>query len=72
MDPKIYFSQGARHFSLELIKLYILYPARTSTGRLEERITATTMRRYEIPPLSGQNVSPIHSQRPIAAAGGSS
>jgi hypothetical protein len=22
MDPKIYFSQGARHFSPELIKLY--------------------------------------------------
>ena len=44
----MYFSPGARHFSrsLELIKLYILYLARASTGRVEERITVTTMRHY--------------------------
>jgi hypothetical protein len=45
-DPKIYFAPGACHFSLELVKLFTLYLARTSTGMLEERVTATTVRHY--------------------------
>ena len=46
VDPGIYFSPGARHFSLELVKAIALYLARTSTGRLAERATATTVRHY--------------------------
>lgn len=42
----MYFSLGARHFSLELIKLFILFLARTSSGSLGERITSGTMRGY--------------------------
>jgi hypothetical protein len=45
-DPKEYFSLGAHHFSLELIKLFILFLARTSSGILDERITTKTMRGY--------------------------
>jgi hypothetical protein len=45
-DPKKYFSLGAHHFSLELIKLFTLFLARTSSGMLDDRITATTMRGY--------------------------
>ena len=45
-DPKTYFAPGACHFSLELVKLFTLYLARTSTGKLEERVTATTVRHY--------------------------
>jgi hypothetical protein len=42
----IYFSLSACHFSLELIKLFILFLARTSSGSLNKRITSGTMRGY--------------------------
>jgi hypothetical protein len=45
-DPKMYFSLGAHHFSLELIRLFLLFLARTSSGMLDERITAKTMQSY--------------------------
>lgn len=45
-EAERYFSVGAQYLSLELIKLFILYLARTSTGNLDERITSTTVRSY--------------------------
>ena len=60
-DSKIYFAPGACHFSLELVKLFTLYLARTSTGRLEERVTATTVKHYisqTLAALGGGNWAP--------------
>jgi hypothetical protein len=45
-DPEIYFCSGAQHISLELIKLFLLYLARTSSGNLDGRITLKTARGY--------------------------
>ena len=45
-DPKAYFAIGAHYFSLELIKLYTLFLARTSSGTLDERITTNTIQGY--------------------------
>ena len=45
-DPEAYFGPGAQHVSLELTKLYILYLARTSSGKLHEKITTKTARGY--------------------------
>ena len=45
-DLQQYFCLGAQHLSLELVKLYVLYLARTAAGTLDERITATTIRNY--------------------------
>jgi hypothetical protein len=41
-----YLTSGAQLITLELVKLFILYLARTSSGMLEERITARTVRNY--------------------------
>lgn len=45
-DPQEYFCLGTQLFSLELMKLFILYLARTSAGTLDEKITVRTMRGY--------------------------
>ena len=45
-NPDIYFCHGAQHISLELIKLFLLYLARTSSGKLDERITSNTAKGY--------------------------
>jgi hypothetical protein len=42
----MYFRLGAQHMSLELIRLFLLYLARTSSGKLDERITSKTARGY--------------------------
>src|SRR5580700_8792944 len=44
-DPKKYFSLGARLFSLELLKLFTLFLARTSSGVIDDRITS---KRFEV------------------------
>lgn len=45
-DPEMYFCSGAQHMSLELVRLFLLYLARTSSGKLDERITSKTARGY--------------------------
>ncbi|KAF4636083.1 hypothetical protein G7Y89_g2010 [Cudoniella acicularis] len=45
-DPQKYFSLGAQLFSLEIIKLFTLYLARTSSGMLDDRITVKTVQGY--------------------------
>lgn len=42
----MYFCSGAQHMSLELVRLFLLYLARTSSGKLDERITSKTARGY--------------------------
>jgi hypothetical protein len=42
----MYFCSGAQHMSIELVKLFLLYLARTSSGKLDERITSKTARGY--------------------------
>jgi hypothetical protein len=42
----MYLCSGAQHMSLELVRLFLLYLARTSSGKLDERITSKTARGY--------------------------
>ncbi|TVY14354.1 hypothetical protein LARI1_G007977 [Lachnellula arida] len=45
-DPKKYFSLGSRLLTIEIIKLFMLFLARTSTGMIDDRITSKTMQGY--------------------------
>jgi hypothetical protein len=45
-DIEKYFSLGARLFSLEVIKLFTLFLARTSSGTIDNRIASKTIRSY--------------------------
>ncbi|CZS92504.1 uncharacterized protein RAG0_03112 [Rhynchosporium agropyri] len=45
-DPERYFDVDAQHLSLGLVKLFTIYLARTSAGRLDDRIISSTVRGY--------------------------
>lgn len=45
-EAERYFCAGAQHLSLELIKLFILYLARTAAGKLDKKIISKTTRDY--------------------------
>jgi len=46
IDPKKYFSLGNRLLSLEILKLFMLFLARTSSGMIDDKITTKTMQGY--------------------------
>jgi hypothetical protein len=45
-EPNKYFSLGSRLLTIEIIKLFMLFLARTSTGMIDDRITSKTMQGY--------------------------
>jgi len=45
-DRKKYFSLGNRLLTLEIVKLFMLFLARTSSGMIDDKITSKTMQGY--------------------------